>query len=113
MSGAYADMKELLAGNEPLARCYFADNDLIAAGAMKAFREAGLRIPQDVAVIGFDNTSLCEMLDPPLTTVNVPKQALGRTAVLRLQELMSAQTGAVRESTKTALSTSLVRRASV
>ena len=46
-------------------------------------------------------------------TVNVPKQALGRTAVLRLQELMSAQTGAVRESTKTALSTSLVRRASV
>ena len=111
--GAYQDMKAALKRGDRLASCYFADNDLIAAGAMKAFREAGLRIPQDVAVIGFDNPSLCEMLDPPLTTVNVPKQALGRTAVLRLQELMSAQTGAVRESTKTALSTSLVRRASV
>ena len=82
MSGAYADMKELLAGNEPLARCYFADNDLIAAGAIKAFREKGLRIPEDVAVVGFDNIPISQILD--LTTINVPKEHLGRQAVLRL-----------------------------
>ena len=48
-------MKEILRRKEPLARCYFADNDLIAAGAVKAFREAGKRIPEDIAVVGFDN----------------------------------------------------------
>ncbi len=88
MEGAYSDMKELLARNEPLADCYFADNDLIAAGAMRALKEAGHRIPRDIAVIGFDNTPLCNYLDPPLTTIHVPKQYMGRMAVQRLHQLI-------------------------
>ena len=113
VEGAYQDMKSILERGERLASCYFADNDLIAAGAMKAFREAGYRIPEDIAVIGFDNTSLCELLDPPLTTVHVPKQAMGRFAVLRLLHLMSSESGDVKTAAKTCVRTSLVRRASV
>ena len=110
IDGAYQDMKAILNRGEPIASSYFADNDLIAAGALRAFREAGYRIPEDIAVIGFDNTSLCESLDPPLTTVNVPKQALGKMAVKRLHTLLSSETGAIKEKTKIALSTSLIRR---
>lgn len=86
--GAYADMKELLTRNEPLASCYFADNDLIAAGAARALKEAGYRIPQDIAIVGFDNMPICTYVDPPLTTIHVPKQYLGRMAVLRLHEVI-------------------------
>ena len=84
MGGAYADMKEILVRNEPLARGYFADNDLIAAGVVKALREAGKRVPEDVAVVGFDNIPLSQILD--LTTINVPKEYLGQLAAARLFE---------------------------
>ena len=113
VEGAYQDMKAILAGGEPVASCYFADNDLIAAGAIKAFREAGYRIPEDVAVVGFDNSALCELLDPPLTTVNVPKQAMGRQAVMRMHALLVSQYSQDKEPTKIAMATSLVRRGSV
>ncbi len=113
IEGAYQDMRTILQRNEPLASCYFADNDLIAAGAVKAFKEAGYRIPEDIAVIGFDNTSLCELLDPPLTTINVPKQAMGKLAFRRLLELLSSETGEVKTPVKTAVMTSLIRRESV
>ena len=82
VNGAYSDMKEILKWNEPLARCYFADNDLIAAGAIKAFQEAGKRIPEDIAVIGFDNIPLSQILD--LTTINVPKEFMGQLAARQL-----------------------------
>lgn len=113
IEGAYHDMREIIRRGEPLATCYFADNDLIAAGAMRAFREAGFKIPQDIAVIGFDNTSLCELIDPPLTTINVPKQAMGKFALLRLMSLLSTETGDIKAATKQAVTTSLVHRASV
>lgn len=82
--GAYADMKGILENKEPLARCYFADNDLIAVGAIRAFREFGIRVPDDIAVVGFDNVPLSQMMDPPLTTINVPQQYMGEQAALRL-----------------------------
>ena len=88
VEGAYADMRELLSRNEPLANCYFADNDLIAAGAVRALKEAGYRIPQDIAVVGFDNMPICAYIEPSLTTVHVPKQYMGRMAVHRLHELI-------------------------
>ncbi len=86
--GAYADMKALLdAGEEPVGS-YFADNDHIAIGAMRALTEAGYRIPEDVAVVGFDDLPLCEYLNPPLTTVRVPTAFMGQTAVKRLVQIM-------------------------
>ena len=108
--GAYADMKELLSQGEQPARCYFADNDLIAAGALRAFSEAGFRVPEDVAVVGFDDMPLCVYVEPALTTVHVPKQYMGRMAARRLAEIISSETN---EPVKIQIETSLVIRKSV
>jgi LacI family transcriptional regulator len=67
-----------------LPTAFFADNDIIAMGAMKALALAGLRLPEDVSLVGFDNLPLCAMLHPAMTTVHVPKEQLGRLAVERL-----------------------------
>ena len=110
VEGAYADMKELLANHEPLARCYFADNDLIAVGAMKCLKEAGYEIPKDIAIIGFDDLPLCTYIDPPLSTIHVPKQYMGQTAVERLAVLIEGKESLP---LKIEVSTKLVRRRTV
>lgn len=110
MEGAYADMKEILEQNPPIAQAYFADNDLIAAGAIRAFKEQGYRIPEDISVIGFDNLPICEFLDPPLTTMEVPKKCLGELSVLRLLEKIYSNAKPV---TKTEISVRLCPRSSV
>ena len=86
--GAYSDMRFLLASGEKPARCYFADNDLIALGAMRALKQAGYRIPEDVAIVGFDDLPLAGYTDPPLTTIEVPKHYLGETAAARIIQLI-------------------------
>lgn len=58
----------------------FAHNDLSAAGAVSALHAAGLRVPQDVAVVGFDDVPNASQTDPPLTTVRQPLRAMGETA---------------------------------
>ena len=88
VEGAYYDMKELLKSNVELSKCYFADNDQIAAGALRAFTEAGYRIPQDISIIGFDDMPLCTYTIPTLTTIHVPKQYMGELAVKRLAEII-------------------------
>ena len=84
MEGAYADMLGILRQHPPVAKGYFADNDLIAAGAMRAFRECGYGIPEDVSIVGFDDMPICEFLEPKLTTMAVPKRVLAELAVERL-----------------------------
>ena len=86
--GAYEDMKQWLAEGGVPERCYFADNDLIAIGAMEALREAGYRIPEDVAIVGFDDIPACEYMTPPLTTVAVPKLNMGQTAASCLIQMI-------------------------
>ncbi len=85
--GAYADMLQILKRGDKLARCYFADNDEIAIGAMRAFRECGYRIPGDVAIVGFDDVDVCPYVDPPLTTIHVPNHYMGHMAAQRLVSL--------------------------
>ena len=58
-----------------------AANDLTALGAMQEFRVAGLRIPQDISIIGFDDIAFASLTDPALTTVCLPRTELGRRAV--------------------------------
>lgn len=108
--GSYEDMKSLLQGGEEIADCYFADNDHIAIGAMKALKEAGYRIPEDVAIVSFDDIPLCEYLSPPLTTVHVPRHAYGQTAVRRLIEIVEQKDS---YTTKIEIGTKLVKRKSV
>ncbi len=91
IEGAFADMAEILGRKEELAECYFADNDLIAIGAMKALQKAGYRIPDDIAVIGFDNLPMSKLVEPSLTTINVPKRYMGEMAADRLIHLLHAR----------------------
>ncbi|MNQ92640.1 HTH-type transcriptional repressor CytR [compost metagenome] len=72
-------MKKLLADNPPDA--VFAVSDTLAAGALRAIEQAGLRVPQDIAVVGFDGTELSEMVSPPLSTIEQPSRDIGRKAV--------------------------------
>jgi DNA-binding LacI/PurR family transcriptional regulator len=56
----------------------FAASDLMAAGAIRALREAGRRVPDDVAVVGFEDSAIARQTDPPLTTVHQSVEAMGR-----------------------------------
>ncbi|NLI91719.1 MAG: LacI family transcriptional regulator [Peptococcaceae bacterium] len=67
----------------------FAHNDMMAIGAMKAIQEKGFRVPEDIAVIGFDNIPLTSFVTPGLSTVTVPVYDLGRTAMKILSDLLS------------------------
>ena len=93
MDGAYTDMLKYLSQNPEaeLPTAFFADNDVIALGAMKALREKGYRIPQDVSIIGFDDLSFSSISSPALTTMRVPKLELGRTAVRRIHDQVHDQ----------------------
>jgi LacI family transcriptional regulator len=77
--GGYQGMRELLALS-PRPRAVFAANDLMAMGALVAAREAGLRIPEDIAIAGFDNIPAASLVDPPLTTINMFQENIGRRA---------------------------------
>ncbi len=112
METAYQDMKSWLAIPRQLPTAFFADNDLIAFGAMRALQEAGYRIPEDVSVLGFDDMPFCEVSSPPLTTVRVDKTILGRKAVqVLLERIQSGQQSSV--ATITLIGAKLVRRDSV
>ena len=87
----------------------FIASDTIAMGAIQAVRQQGLRIPGDLALVGFDDIAFAEFVDPPLTTVHLPAFALGKQAAKVLIQLLS--TG-VLENNRFFLDTSLVVRSS-
>ncbi|MBC8570427.1 LacI family DNA-binding transcriptional regulator [Zongyangia hominis] len=90
MEGAYKDMARYLERAPKLPTAFFADNDIIALGAMKALKEHGCRIPEDVSVIGFDDLPFCEISSPSLSTIRVFKQEMGQMAVGRLIDKMKS-----------------------
>ncbi len=110
IEGALSDMLEILERKDTLAKCYFADNDLIAIGAMKALKLKGYRIPEDVAVAGFDNISESRIIEPSLTTVDIPRNFMGQTAA---RQLIYQITTPVPHTVKIEISTKLVKRFSV
>ncbi|MGE5551570.1 MAG: LacI family DNA-binding transcriptional regulator [Bacteroidota bacterium] len=71
----------------------FGASDPKALGVMKAVKERGLRVPEDVAVIGYDNLEMSELSDPPLTTMAQPFYEAGARAAERLIELMDGERG--------------------
>lgn len=81
--GGHAAMRALLA-QRPGA--VFASNDLMAIGAICAAAEAGLRVPQDLSVIGFDDIALAAFSNPPLTTIAQPKHQTGELAARLLMQ---------------------------
>ena len=101
VSGYEAGKKILTLKPRPTA--VFAANDSMAIGALSAFRDARVRVPQDMALVGFDDIPIARFLDPPLTTVKVPIAELGRRG---LQILISGDQQPAR------LTTSIVVRRS-
>lgn len=92
--GGYQAMCALLA--EPMRpTAVFAANDLMAMGAYLAIKEAGLRIPDDIAVIGFDNIPTAKLVSPPLTTIDQDQREVGRRAAEMLFERLDGSAPAV------------------
>jgi DNA-binding LacI/PurR family transcriptional regulator len=71
----------------------FCGNDLIAMGAMNALEEDGVRIPEDVSVIGIDDIAFAFLARPPLTTIRVPRERLGRIAFEALHKILKLKRG--------------------
>jgi DNA-binding LacI/PurR family transcriptional regulator len=85
-----AAMRQLLA-DHPELDAVFAASDLMAHGALRALQEAGRRVPDDVAVIGFDDIELAGYTDPALTTVRQPILEIGRQLARRLLRLAAGE----------------------
>ena len=64
---------------------------MMALGAIRAARQQGLRVPQDVSVVGFDDSPLIAFTDPPLTTIRQPVQAMGQAAYRRAMDEYSLE----------------------
>jgi len=108
-AAGYRACQRLLATGRPFTAIFCA-NDEGAVGAMRALHEAGLTVPGDVSVVGFDDIEVAQHLIPPLTTVHVNKEAMGSVAVQRLLARALAP-GAV--ATTVALHVELIHRETV
>lgn len=85
-AGASA-VKDILEAPE-IPTVIFCGSDLIAMGAMSALEEAGVKVPEDISIVGIDNISFATLARPPLTTIHVPREKLGETAFLALDKMM-------------------------
>ena len=98
-----------LLGRHPGLRGLFVASDLMAVGAIGALREAGRRVPEDVAVVGFDNSAAATMVEPALTTMRNP---IEQTALQALQILDDQIAGRIHQPVHVLLSSELVERSS-
>lgn len=83
------DVARTLVREHRLPTAIFAANDLLALGILRAFHEAGVRVPEDVSVVGFDDTEGAGYYEPPLTTVRQPFAEVGRRAIEVLLEALA------------------------
>ena len=104
----YAQMSSLLKnGHHPEA--VFVASDVVAIGAMAAIRERNIRIPEDIALVGFDDVPLARFLDPPLTTIRLPAAEMARLASKLVIQLIQ---GKQPENSQILLETELIVRES-
>ncbi len=87
VAGAAAAAKRLLAV-DPRPTAIFCANDEMAIGAASAIAEQGLRIPEDMSLVGFDDTRYAAVMQPPLTTIRQPAERIGMRSVQRICKLI-------------------------
>lgn len=97
-----------LLADGPRPDAVFAASDLMAVGALRVFRAAGLRVPEDVALVGFDDAPVCRHADPELSTVRQPVEEMGAV----MADLLLARVAGREVPAETVLPTTLVVRAS-
>jgi len=85
----YNCMKDLLKTSPPTA--VFAMNDIMAIGAVDAIKEVGLRVPEDISVVGFDNREVSDVVSPKLTTAEIDLKAIGYTAAQVAAEMLAGK----------------------
>jgi len=88
---------EKLFALKKLPTAIFAANDPMAIGAMRTLQERGMAVPEDVAVVGFDDGDLAPYVSPPLTSVFVPRWEMGEVAARRLLELVQGKESRARQ----------------
>lgn len=110
LDGAYRDMRAMLDGGRTPPTAFFAGNDIMAVGAIRALTEKGYGLPGDISMIGMDDLSICQFCTPPLSTIRVFRQEMGATAVRTLLNLVDKLHYC---SLKTEMSVALVERGSV
>lgn len=90
---AYMGMKKYLNMNKDhLPTAFYCANDFVAIGAMKAIQEGNLKIPDDISIVSLDGIEMSEYVTPPLTTINIPKEELGKYAVKVLIDKIEGET---------------------
>jgi LacI family transcriptional regulator len=87
----YEAMSRILA-KKPFPKAVYAASDMMALGAMDAIREHGLKMPDDIALVGCDDIEACRYSDPKLTTVKQDKEKLGKLAAYMLIDLINGNT---------------------
>ncbi len=90
IESGYNQMKKLLSLDEP-PTAVFVFNDEMAIGAINAVRDQGLSVPEDIAVIGFDNINMAPIFTPKLTTIDQPKYEIGQKAMNLLLSLINKE----------------------
>ncbi len=88
--GGYRAMKDLLSLRPPPS-AVFVINDFSTMGVLRAAKEAGLRVPEDISIIGFGDVPFSCMIDPPLTTIQEPFQEVGYEACARLLKMIQGK----------------------
>jgi len=85
-AGAHAVRQLLALPEQPTA--IFCHNDAMAIGAIQEAKKLGLRVPQDLSIVGFDDIQFAQYCDPPLTTISQPRYEIGRQAMLMMLDLL-------------------------
>jgi DNA-binding LacI/PurR family transcriptional regulator len=86
LEASYSMMLKYAEKRESFPTAFFADNDILAVGALRAFKQVGKSVPNDISIIGMDDLMLASISDPPLTTLKIHKKTMGRMAVSRLMD---------------------------
>jgi LacI family transcriptional regulator len=111
--GAAIDSARQVLNMDPRPDAVFITNDFCAAVFLRALQEAGLRIPQDMAIVGFNNDAISKLIDPKLTTINYPGEEMGESAALSLLDQMAGLSSARSTDTIIIKSELIVRGSSV
>ena len=75
------DVEEYLKQHDKLPTAFMADNDLLACRALRIFKKHGVRVPEDVSFVGFDNRPICSFVEPSVTTIQLPWEDMGELVV--------------------------------